>query len=107
MRKTELIKAMTDAPATVWGRLTKKVAWAYRRGEVSPPVFALYTSADTLPEREVWDDIRKQINNARRVKRYHARKVSAERAAVERRDYMRSYMRRYRSTSKQQETSDE
>jgi len=77
----------------LWTRICLEMAWYYRKGiEHRPKITMRFTTV--LPEtRAEWDRIRKEINGLRLNKR----ETKVEKVKRDRRDYMRNFMRTYRS----------
>ena len=84
---------MATIDRKLWTRICLEMAWFYRKGvEHRPQITMRFTSK--LPEtRAEWDRVRKEINGLR-LKGRDAKVEAAKRA---RQDYMRNYMRSYRS----------
>ena len=80
-----------------WNRLSKQMAWAFRKGDVdAPEILTRFTSVKTMPAHADWMEFRRDVLAERRRKLYQDKR-SKELAQVEqRREYMRGYMRKYR-----------
>jgi len=97
----ELVQALIALPTARWRVLTSKVQWLYRRndpGDLLPP--ELRPFMEFLPTRNRWDELRKQVNSRRRAAVDEARRTASAQAGLNRRVYIRGYMRARREQIK-------
>lgn len=93
-----VIKTLADLPTDEWRTLAMKTAWHYRtNGEYPVPPKVLAALGGKIPEREVWNDLRKRTTARRRHAKYEEDKYVREQRRERRRRYMRSYMKDYRA----------
>jgi hypothetical protein len=80
-----LITKFALLPQAVWSRITREAAWCYKRG------VPVCTGLGSLPSQALWDELRLEVNRARRrIRNAEARIVKAQA-----KDKHRSYMQRY------------
>lgn len=99
--KTEqdCIEFMARLSGRDWQELTTRVSWLHRRNEMTeedvPAKLAAITAQFMDPDE--WRRVRLEVSRVRRA--LYRRRTKEERSAriERRRDYMRSYMARYRS----------
>lgn len=98
------IAEMTTVETKQWQSVVQKMKWAYKRKAKEPPR-DLLGWFKFLPEREEWDEVRKEITRRRRRaverKKYPTKSVR-DALEAQRRHYMREYMRKYRQNAKPQ-----
>jgi hypothetical protein len=83
--------------AAYWTRLSKQMAWAFRKGATeAPEIFTRFTGVKTMPAHADWMELRRDVLSERRRQAYQERRRKAVIQAEQRREYMRGYMRKYR-----------
>lgn len=97
MKDEEIIVATLAALKDEWNTISKQMAWNNRKGkEDVPPLLRALVGVQSMTRIE-WNRLREQVLKYRRSAVYRKKKEAAEKKKVARRDYMRGYMRRYRT----------
>jgi hypothetical protein len=87
---------LIDISGNQWKEITVKVMWIHRLKHIQelPPI--LNPILDTVLDPERWKILRNQINRKRKTAYRQKLKERRDTKALERRNYMRSYMANYR-----------
>lgn len=80
-----------------WRRIACRVVWCLKQDRPLPP--PLSKASELVTDCEVWGRIRRGIAKERRRRNQYSRRAIKRERENRRRDYMRTYMRGYRSKS--------
>jgi len=96
----ELVLDLAAMTPRQWRSVTLQMSWVFKRDRkvttLMPDILVTRLEEELTPSR--WAELRSVVNAHRRQVRMKVRQERKDFTAKQRRDYMRNYMRRYRST---------